>query len=370
VTDQLPDPASADRAAESAFPADPPAAPQAAPPRPSRLRRAWAWVRQRETLLWWLHSAWALAFGVGVMWLGSRNFAWLRVTYAYIAFIWLTSLLVPRLLVSRRLPVGWRKPVHLGVNYFNKNFYQQLLFFVLPVYWASVTPWSLNMWFVGIVAVSAVLSTFDVVYDRHLSVKRGLTALFFAFNLFACLNVALPVLWSVSNATAMRGSALLALLGFATLRFSVKQLLVRPRVQLAVALGGVLLGLLVEFGRPLIPPAPLALVDPVFATAVQRTPLRVTAPVAELPAGFSGRLHVVTPISAPLGLKDRVRHRWSVNDVPIGTTASYEVTGGRAQGYRLWTAVPLTGVPTGATVRVDVETEAGQLIGRAQLPVR
>ena len=110
-------------------------------------------------------------------------------------------------------PTKWRGRLRLVINYFSKNFYQQLLFFLLPIYYASSTGWSLNLLFVAFLAVSALTSTFDVVYDRHLSVRRGLTAVFFAFNLFACINVMLPVLWSISNRIALPVSAVLAVAG-------------------------------------------------------------------------------------------------------------------------------------------------------------
>ncbi len=333
-----------------------------------RARRAWTWVAARETALSWLHSTWALAFGIGIMWLGSRNYAWLRITYAYVAFIWLSSLLLPRLLASRLVPPAWRRPVQFAINYFNKNFYQQLLFFVLPVYWASTTLWTRHAWFVGLVALSATLSTFDVVYDRHLAVKRPLTALFFAFNVFACANVALPVLWRVSNAVSLRVSAVLAFIGFVTLLSGLRRRRLW-RVFAVAVVGAVLLVVLVEYGRPLIPPAPLRLVAPAFGTAIQRTPPVLTRPVTELPVGFAGRLYVLTPIWAPLGLEDRVRHRWRVDDTLVHESPFYAVTGGRAEGYRLWTTTTVPALPAGGHVTVDVMTEAGQLIGRVALGV-
>lgn len=102
-----------------------------------------------------------------------------------------------------------------------------MLFFLLPIYYASATGSSWNMLFVAFVAVSALLSTLDVVYDRHLSVRRGLMAVFFAFNLFACINVMLPLVWRISNAAAMRASAGLALVAFVTILFGRKRLRTR-----------------------------------------------------------------------------------------------------------------------------------------------
>jgi hypothetical protein len=340
------------------------------PPVPTRPRASWAaswrWLRRHETLFWWVHSAWAFAVGIGVMWLGSRNFAWLRVTYGYVAFIWLASFALPRLLRSPRLAPRWHRPIQLAVNYFVKNFYQQLLFFVLPVYWASSTFGARNFVFVVLVAVSAALSTFDVLFDRHLSVKRALNAAFFGFNLFACVNVVLPVLWQVSNATAMRVSVALALLAMITLAVELPRLRVRA-VLAGVCVSATLLVGLVELGRGWIPPAPLRIVRADFGDQLQRQPPVVTRRLERLPDAPGARVYVVTAIAAPLGLHDRVRHVWSVDGERALVSSPYSVTGGRDQGYRLWTSLTLKPGTRPDVVQVDVETEAGQLIGRARL---
>lgn len=334
-----------------------------------RWRAVTSWLHRHETVLWWVHSAWALAFGIGVMWLGSRNFAVLRVAFYQIVFIWLTSLFLPFVLEHRRVGPRLAAWLRLAVNYVQKNFYQQMLFFALPVYFGSVTWPSRNALFLIALAVSAVLSTFDVVYDRHLSVKRGLAALFFAFNLFALANVALPVLWSVSNAWALRASTLVAIVGFATIRLRLRDLTRGPMLAL-VAAAAVLLLALLELGRTYIPPAPLQLASAEFGTGVSRGTLSVAEPLKDLSPSWQGRLHAVTAIRAPLGLSDRVRHRWSIDGRQVFASATYTVTGGRAPGFRLWTAVTLRDLRAGQVVRVDVETEAGQLIGRARIPVR
>jgi hypothetical protein len=324
-------------------------------------------------VLWWAHSLWALAWGVAVMWLGTRRFAWLRLAFVYIAVIWATSRFLPALAASPRLSPAARAWIRPVVGYFNRNFYQQLLFFVLPLYAASVTWSSPNVLFVVIVAASAVLSTLDRVYDRHLSASRGLGAVFFAFNLFVCVNVALPVLWHVSNVRAMRVSGALALLGFLTLRFHPRDV-TRPDVRAAAAGAAVLLAFFIEWGRPLIPPAPLRLAGARFGTGLDRGVLAVTRPLDALPAGFDGRLYAVTAIHAPLGMRERVRHRWTRAGRDLHRSPYYTVAGGRTQGYRLWTTARVdrraTSGSPGSAIDVWVETEAGQVIGRARLPAR
>ena len=322
-----------------------------------------SWFQRHKDKLWWLHSIYALLIGAGIMWLGARNYNFLRVTVFHVGFIWLSSLYLPKLLNHPRLSPRWAERLRLVVNYFNKNFYQQVLFFILPIYYGSATASSANILFVLVLTISAVLSTLDVVYDRHLSVRRGLTALFFAFNLFALINVILPVLWSIGNNWATRVSAVFAALGFVTIFQPFSQ--VRSR-QYAVAVGTALLLLvLVEFGRPYIPPAPLRVVAAQFGGDYQPETKSVEPVLTEAEPGRERRLHVITPIKAPLGLKETVQHRWHKNGKLVWASPFIQVTGGREQGFRLWTNYHFDVIEPGAVVRVDAVTEGGQLIGRA-----
>jgi len=301
------------------------------------------------------------------MWLGTRNFAFLRITVFHIAFIWLSSLSLPRLVNHPRITARWARWLRLLVNYFNKVFYQQLLFFVVPIYYASATFWSRNICFVLLLGFSAFLSTQDILYDRYLSAKRALTAIFFSFNLLACINVMLPVLWGVANTRALRISGLLAWLGFVTLYYRGRGLGPRPRT--LIVLVGFFLLALVELGRPFVPPAPLRLVKVEFGRGLHKESLQITSPLRELPPAASVQIYGLTAIRAPLGLREKVRHRWYRNSKPVYVSASYLVTGGRKEGFRFYTKSSFEDVRPGTIVQLDLETEGGQLIGRARLRV-
>lgn len=323
------------------------------------------WFQRHKDKLWWFHSGYALLLGIGIMWLGARNYTFLRVTVFHVGFIWISSLYLPQLLQRSWMPARWAERLRLLVNLFNKNLYQQVLFFVLPIYYGSATGSSWNFVFVVLLAVSTLLSTLDVVYDRHLSVRRSLTAPFFAFNLFALFNVMLPVLWSIGNNWASRISAVLAALGFSTIFQPFSQ---AKRRQYAFALcATVLFVLLVELARPFIPPAPLRLVAAAFGSDYQEESKAVTPILTAVEPGQARRLHVLTPIKAPLGLKESVQHRWYKNGRLVWASPFIQVTGGREQGFRLWTNYQFDVVEPGAVVRVDAVTEGGQLIGRARI---
>jgi Family of unknown function (DUF5924) len=324
-----------------------------------------SWLRLHQEKLWWLHSFYALLLGVGFMWLGERNFAYLRIAVFHIGFIWLSSFMLPRLLKQSRLSDRWASRLRLVVNFFNKNLYQQMLFFVLPIYYASATVDSLNIFFVVLVGASALLSTADIVYDRHLSVKRNLNAAFFAFNLFALINVMLPIVWSVSNTVTTRLGGTLAFLGFLTLGYSTAQSSIRRLGDLlAVAL--LILGL-VELGRPFLPPAPLRIAAVEVGREFERESLQVVSPLNSLSPPGPLRLYGLTAIKAPLGLREKLQHRWYENGKLICASPFYNIVGGREEGFRLWTSCVLSEIPSKTTLRLDLKTEGGQLIGRTEL---
>jgi len=326
------------------------------------------WLDRHQDKFWWLHSAWSLALGCLVMWLGSVDFTYLRVILFNVAFIWASSLLVPALAAPPRFPAAWRERLRLLVNYFNRNFYQQILFFVLPIYAGSMTLGSANLLFVLLLGLTAVLSTLDIVYDRFLSVRSCYISVFFSFNLFACINVALPVLFRIGNTAASYLSALLAWLGFVTFCLRLSAAGRRQKTALLI-LSALLLAGLVEFGRPVIPPAPLKLARCEFGRTLARGRLAVAQPLSALPPEFRGRLYVLTAVTAPLGLEESIAHDWRADGVSLRRSPFYTVRGGRRDGYRLWTYHTFRNASPQGEVRVDVVTRGGQLIGRAVLPV-
>jgi Family of unknown function (DUF5924) len=315
--------------------------------------------------LWWLHSVYALLFGIGVMWLGHRNFVLLRVIVFYVLFIWITSLLLPRLVP--KLGDRYGRWLHRVIHYFNRNFYQQILFVILPLYYASATLRSRNMVFVILLGASAVLSTLDVVYDRHLSTKWSWAALFFAFNLFAGVNVMLPVLWGISNLRAFYMGAAVSFLGFATFCFRLSHLPLW-KARAVITVGGVMLIFFVFGGRAYIPPAPLRILSAAFGSDFDRTSLKIVNPVSAVPTGASVRIVGLTSIDAPLGLREQVSHQWYLDGRLVTSSPFYQMTGGRKEGFRLWTGQTFN-LSSVHVVRLDVVTEGGQLIGRASLPV-
>jgi len=327
------------------------------------LRPIRTFLHRHERTLWWLHSAWALAFGIGIIWVGARRFDYLRLAIFHIVFIWVASRAVHHLVEDPGPGSVWRRRLLVALNYFNRNFYQQILFFILPIYYISATAGSANFIFVIVLAASAVLSTLDVVYDAQVASRRILGALFFAFNLFATINLMLPILWATGHVTAMRVSAVLALLAFATIYHERRHHSLRESIS-TIAVAAVLLVALVERGRAFLPPAPLRLGVSAFGTGIRAEPPEITGRLSTRPEE-PGRLYLLTRVVAPIGLEDAVRHRWFRDGILFYESPAYAVRGGRELGYRLWTYA--TPTPDAVTIHVDVVTAGGQLIGRTSL---
>jgi hypothetical protein len=325
-----------------------------------------AFLDRHQDKLWWFHSSYSLLLGIGVMWLGARHFAYLRLAVFHIAFIWLSSLALPFLVRQRRITPVWRGRLRLLINYFQRNFYQQLLFFILPIYYFSASWGTANMAFVLLLGASALLATMDIIYDRYLSRRWWVMAMFFAFNLFACINVMLPIVWNFKNSFALRLSALLALAGFASFCLTLREVSWRARLLLVLA-AALLLAFISELGRPLIPPAPLRLTASRFGLEFDMNTLQPQRPLAHLPAGGPHKIYALTAIGAPLGLKDRVGHRWYLNGRLVHASPFFSVLGGRRTGFRFWTFRTLKNIPADSTLLIELRTEAGQLIGRARL---
>jgi hypothetical protein len=220
---------------------------------------------------------------------------------------------------------------------------------------------------VTVLGVSAVLSTLDIVYDRCLSVRPLLFAMFFAFNLFATVNLMLPILWKVGNTPALYLSAVVALAGFASFRLRAGGTGRRADWRMILVAGALLLAL-VEVGRPFIPPAPLQLRSAEFGHGIFRTHLRIVSPMSGMPADWSGRVYALVAITAPMGLEEKVGYSWYLDGELLHESTFFTIIGGRREGYRLWTSVAVRRVRPGARLRLDLETRGGQLIGRAELP--
>jgi hypothetical protein len=230
-----------------------------AAPAPSRLRRV---LRK----LWWLHSTFALSFGVGVMLFARAGLAHADKVMIALFASWLLLFIALRFVVGpanrRDDEHVVRKGLRVATNYVIKQFYQQMFFFLTPLYASSAT-WSLssfNWWLAPILLICAVLSTMDLVFDHFIMERRWLASAMYGLAMFALLNVLLPLVMHVDHLTGLIVAGAATPAAVALLGFSIRQVLSPQGALLTLAMTGVMLAG-VWYGRWMIPPAPLAMTE-------------------------------------------------------------------------------------------------------------
>jgi hypothetical protein len=283
------------------------AADPSAPP-PGRLKR----LLQK---LWWFHSFFALAFGVGVMLFARSGLAHADKVMMALFVSWLLMFVALRFIVgpaNRKEQEGFaRKGVRLATNYIIKQFYQQMFFFLTPLYASSAT-WSLsswNWWIAPLLLVCAVVSTMDLVFDNFIMERRLLASAMYGLAMFGVLNVVLPLVVGLDHLSGLYVAALATPASVALLSFSIRQVL-SPQGALLTIGSTAGLFLAVYVGRTLIPPAPLTMTE----TAVGHGPVN---PYECLPPSKHAlREHQLdglrcgSMLREPGGLKERVEHAW------------------------------------------------------------
>jgi len=339
--------------------------------------RARGFLREHGRKLWWLHSAYALALGAGVVVFARRGFGhahWLAVS---LGVAWLLVVLLFRLFGSGGQLRAFDSPdtktrVRFYVmTYALKNLYQGMLFFLLPFYWKSTTLDGRNGWFVLLLAACAVLSTLDIVFDRVLMRWRALASLFHGITLFGCLNLIIPAVFSDTRTLwSLLAAAAITVVGFWTLHVSGRVL--RSRLYLGLFALSMAAGVaLVYAGRAAIPPVPMY-VSSAAVGPKQLADGRLAMEVKTLHPSVIQELIAVTDVVVPGGKGDRLRHVWRhEGDEVHRTTEETSRIAGPSGVVRLRSSLTGDDLPSdlvGAWC-VDVETEDGQLVGRTEFRV-
>lgn len=276
---------------------------------PSRLRR----ILRR---LWWFHSFFALAFGIGVMLFARAGLAHADKVMMALFVSWLVMFIALRFIVgpaNRREQEGIaRKGVRVATNYIIKQFYQQMFFFLTPLYASSAT-WSLsswNWWIAPLLLVCAIVSTMDLVFDNFIMERRLLAAAMYGLAMFAVLNVLMPLVAGTDHMTGLVIAAAATPTSVALLSFSVRQVLSPQGVLLTIGMSGALLGA-VWYGRAFVPPAPLAMPETAIGHGTLGSYECMPGSKHQMRANQLDGLRCGSLLREPGGLKEGVVHVWT-----------------------------------------------------------
>ena len=321
-------------------------------------------------LFWTLHSTWALVSGGIVLVLAHNRYGFLPWVVLFLGLTWLTTLFFSRLAV----PDSARVRAARGfVSYITRVMYQETLFFLLPFYFYSTTFVSWNSAYVVVLAGLAVLSCFDVVFDRLLRTNRWFALTFFAFVTFSALQFFLPLLLHVPIHNGAYLAAGLSFLASLPLAYAPNELNQPRRVVLIFAALVVVMGTL-KIGRELIPPVPLRLTDLAFGIGIDpRThelehPLRADRPptAAEMEGG---RLYARATIFSPGTLPVRARIRFLRDGAVLKTSRNLDLVA-HQKGFHVWDGIRIPAEDRVAGVySAEVWTSEGQLVGRGRIRI-
>nr|MBA3538670.1 hypothetical protein [Deltaproteobacteria bacterium] len=265
--------------------------------------------------LWWFHSFFALFFGIGVMLFARAGLAHADKVLMALTVSWLLMFIALRFIVgptNRREQEGiTRKSVRVVTNYVVKQFYQQMFFFLTPLYASSAT-WSfqsLNWWLAPLLLICAVVSTMDLVFDNFIMERRLLAAGMYGLAMFGVLNVLLPLVVGLDHLTGLIVAAAATPASVALLSFSVRQVLSPFGALVTVASTAGLLGA-VWFGRMLVPPAPLAMTEAAVGHGTIGSYECLPGSKHQIRANQLDQLRCGSLLREPGGLKEDIVHVW------------------------------------------------------------
>lgn len=234
-----------------------------------------------------------------------------------------------------------------------------MLLFVLPFYFESMTFPSRNILFAPIIVGLAVVAGWFELYQRFVARHPLQGSIFYALTFFCVLNFLFPILLGIRNIWSLfiaGGFAAITVLVFV---FPHIDMLKNKRNTAIFLLGIIISFALLWFGRSLIPPSPLKLTNATACMAIDN--YRPRDPFSRAKAAVTPEVYFYSSIFAPRGLTEKINHIWYHNGRKLLTISLREIRGGRKEGFGTWSRrIILEGQ---GRYTVEIWTDGGQLLG-------
>jgi len=320
-------------------------------------------------LFWAVHSVWALVTGVAVLILAHNRYGFLKWVVLFLGLTWASTLFFSRFAETSsskafRFAQGF-------VSYLTRVMYQETLFFLIPFYFYSTTFPSWNNAYVVLLAALAILSCFDMLFDRLMREKPWFALAFFLVVTFSALQFFVPLLLSIHITHGALIAAVVSLLAAVPLAFTWSQLK-RPRVLARLGLAVVLLLAGVKALRFAIPPVPLRLTRVRFSAQIDPKTLRIPAEIEKTVAASQlagGRLYATATIFAPSRLPVALKFRFLHDDKTVRWSRTVSLVA-HDKGFRVWDVYRnRRGIIEPGRYVVEIWTDDSQLVGRSSIVV-
>ncbi|HSA21922.1 MAG TPA: DUF2914 domain-containing protein, partial [Myxococcota bacterium] len=314
-------------------------------------------------------SPWiSLALGVATVLFFRRGLSWAPLATGILLVAWVLASVFSRRLGREGAPgeppeTRGRRLLRSAVRSLVASLYQNVLFFLVPMWFFSATWGSANLAMPALLAAMAVFSCFELPYTNWVIEHRAQRTVWSSVVLFASLVPAGPALLAEAPlrqyvaiaAFAATASGILVGLPDLARRF--------VRLGALALLAGAGAAALMFFAAPFLPPVPVQCMDAGLGTEVRDRELLGAA--RQFPEGTE-RVYAWFAVAAPDQFDQAVRFVWSREGERIGRPFDTAVTGGRQAGYRTWSYAYR---PWPGRWRVELQTDEGQLIGRREFTV-
>jgi hypothetical protein len=307
-----------------------------------------------------------LALGLGVL---SQAFARHTVSFApkavaLLVVAWTMAALGGAVLPAERPgePHGrWRHLLRRAAATATVGLFRNVLFFLVPVWFASATLDSVNLLPVLALGAVALLSCFPGPFREHVLERPRARTLWCSAVLFAALVPAA----AVETAASPRLSAAVAAAAawVASTLVTSRSVLASARGRSELVASAVLAAVLCAAFAPLLPPVPVACSAKATGTALRNHEIEGAA--KSFPAGTK-RVYAWFAVHLPPRYRQGLRFEWFRDGRLAGHVVSREAVGGREQGFR---TASFTAAPGPGSWRVDLSTDGGQLIARQRFVV-
>ncbi len=329
-----------------------------------RLLRCAVFVRRHP----YLFALLGLASGIGSFILVDRQEGMASFLAAFMLAGWVLLLVEKplRRLLSRLAGVAIPSPV---VSFTTQVVHQESLFFVLPFLVLTTTLNSSQLLFTGLIALAAAVSVWDPLYHGWLAQRRWIYLAFHALAMFVLLLTALPIIFHLRTPDTYAIAAGLSLL------FAFPSLLDAIPLRSILGIGKLMALITLLAGgawlaRPAVPPVTFWLTDRTMTLELDTEERRPGTPMESFCQADleNRRVYAFTAVRAPRGLREKIWHQWihegqSYDKLPV------DISGGREQGYRLWTYKETFPSEARGRWEVRVLTSSGQMIGKLRFTV-
>jgi hypothetical protein len=281
---------------------------------------------------------------------------------ALLGWFWLLVEPWIRQRLERRRP----KMGNFVVNFVSQSLQQELLFFSLPFLIGATQRDLGQIAFTALVAIAALVSTIDPIYERVVARRAARRVLFHAYCSWLSALIVLPMVLSLSVERALPLSVIAVTTWLLlTLPLSVRSLR-HVATKAAWVVGVLALPYALWEIRAQVPPAGLAVTSARITQTIDG--LNPGEAVHEIRRADLGRGVVAfAAIRAPAGLSQQVIFEWRHNGEQERMAAT--IQGGNTDGYRIYSRKQLFPEDSAGVWIVDVRTPQEQLLRRLRFTV-